>query len=214
MINDDISIKPKVLREIMKMGYQKYSGIIGVILIDEKKAKQTVYQYLKTACNENENSRNIILASLQYIFEVNMAVNNEGFAYVNKDDKFIPFSEETFHEAIEIIKMQHCIKEQKEEFNPGNERARQLIAEIMKNRANAPKVKESITLQSIISGVAWQSHIGINAVWDLTIYQLYDAYSRLQVIDCYTNTLNGMYTGNIESSKINLKDIFWAKAIK
>jgi len=214
MINEYISIRPKILKEIIQTGYDNYNKLVGIILVNENEINTTVYQYLKTICLENEANCDFVLASLQYLFEINMAVSEMGFAYIDEKEEFIVISEDIFNEAVKIIKIQNCVQvKTEEEYNPANERARLLIEKIKKNRENAPKVKDNTSLQSIISGVAWKSYVGIS-VWDLTIYQLYDAYNRLQLIDNYNNVQNGIYTGNIDQSKINFKDLSWSKTIK
>jgi hypothetical protein len=79
--------------------------------------------------------------------------------------------------------------------------------------AKAKKKDEKINLHSIISAVAWRT-VGFNEVLKLTIYQLYDGFYRLGLIDNYHYTFTGIYTGNIDGSKIKLPDINWANTIK
>lgn len=119
-----------------------------------------------------------------------------------------------FNNIITIIKIQNCIKEEEEEkYNPANDMAKKFIEKFKKNKADAPKPKKEYGLYEIISSISWKTYIGID-VWELTIYQLYDAFNRVNIIDNYTNIIHGIYSGNIDSKKINSKEINWFKKIK
>jgi ABC-type multidrug transport system ATPase subunit len=122
---------------------------------------------------------------------------------------------DNYEEIKAIIRKQNFIQEKKkEEYNPANEQARQFIEKLKRLKKERPKTKETVNLHSIISSIAWKSHIGIHAVWDLTIYQLFDAYYRLDVVDNYDKTLAGIYAGTVDASKINMKELNWSKIIR
>ena len=105
--------------------------------------------------------------------------------YIGDINNGIFIYRDNYEEIKKVLKLQNYIPDKKEEFNPANEKAKKLMEKIKRNRKtnNAVKKDDSFELYNIISGVAWKSHIGIDSVWDLTIYQLYDAYVRLDLID-------------------------------
>jgi hypothetical protein len=112
-----------------------------------------------------------------------------------------------------FVKLAHFVQEE-EPYVAGNEKAKKLIEKIRKNKKeNAPKQEEKANLHSILSGVAWRTD-GIDSLLNKTIYQLYDGYYRLGFIDNYHQVCTGIYTGNVDGSKIKLPDINWANVIK
>lgn len=206
MLNDDIFIKPKSLREIVEIGFSNYNKIVGYTLIDENEANMTTYRYLKNICLEKEEYRNAILSSLQYLFGINIAVNNSGFTYINKEDKYIPISEEIFKDAVEIIKIQNCFYkfgEDENEFNPSSEKARQIIEKTLKARKKVAELKnqengesESLTLFDLTSIVATNCNgLSILNVWDLTFFQLNNQFNRMAMLDNYKINIRAMLAG-------------------
>lgn len=214
------------------------------IPIDDEKQKEEIdkltdFQIILFLCLQDENFRNILLKSLKFFFKKEVYFDNQiGFFVFGKVKitkkkinikKIIKpqklqkkkckykkvITENKFNEIKNVIKQSNCLREleKEEEIKPGNERAKKFIEMLKLKKQNAPKTND-INLISIISSIAWRSHIGINSVWDLTIYQLYDAFYRLDVIDNYDKTLTGIYAGTIDGKKINLKKINWAKFIK
>jgi hypothetical protein len=206
ILNDDISIKPKTLREIIQIGFETYNKMVSYTLIDEKEANMTTCRYLKDICLENEKYRDAILYSLQYLFGNNIAVNNDGFAYINKDNNYIPITEEVFNDAIQIIKIQNCFykfNEDEDEFNPSSEKARQIIEKTLKARKKVAELKnqesgesESITLFDLTSIVSTNCNgLSILNVWDLTFFQLNNQFNRMAMLDNYKINIRSMLAG-------------------
>lgn len=112
-----------------------------------------------------------------------------------------------------VIKLANHIKlPQGPEFNPANSRAKDMIERIVKARRTKPRTKETMNLHSIVSGLAWRSpDISLATVFDLTIYQLYDGFFRLENIDNYQFTLSGIYAGTVDGSQVNFANIHWTK---
>ena len=219
-----------VLKQITQIGYSIYNLYISALCFNMNDIKDQLgdiknideiscFDVIFRQCSVDENYKDIILDGLSLFFneKVNYVKDYDVF-YLGKLEEGRFINRDNYELIKKILKLQNCIQEPKEEmdYNPANERARALIEKIKENRKNAPKVQNesNSTLQSIISGVAWKSHVGIYSVWDLTIYQLYDAYYRLEIIDNYTNTFTGIFSGNVDASKMNLKDLSWSKVIK
>lgn len=140
--------------------------------------------------------------------------NNESFYLVatNEEDQIIAIEEKTFNEISRAIRQINFIKTDKPKF--GNERAKK--AYIRFKRSESKYSKETEGLDTIVSAVAWKGTLDILRVFDIGIYQLYDGYFRLMQIDNYENTMRGIYNGtiDIQKSKIDLKKISWASALK
>jgi hypothetical protein len=48
----------------------------------------------------------------------------------------------------------------------------------------------------------------------MTIYQLYDGYYRLSIIDSCNNLAQGIYHGTISQKDVKESELNWAKIIK
>jgi hypothetical protein len=129
----------------------------------------------------------------------------------------LELTEEKWEFIKTVAKIGNFVKESKEEeYVAGNERARKFLEEQKKRKALLAKLKknkEQINLHSILSAVSWRT-TGVKDLLDLTIYQLYDGYFRLGLIDNYHQIFTGIYTGNVDQSKIKLPDVNWANIIK
>ena len=137
---------------------------------------------------------------------------NEEFNIIVNKNKVI--NRNNWGNICKIIQMQNCVKREKEDYNPANEEARKIIEKIKALKRENP-IKESVTLSSMISGIANKSNnLNILNIWDLTTYQLYDALNRLNLIDNYQFTLNGIYAGTVNGKDINMKDLNWMKTFK
>lgn len=172
------------------------------------------------------NKYKTLIEELEYFILLNEIKNEKDL--LNFDDKTLKeynlitqklndikvINKSNFNSIVEIIKDQNCIKhEEKEEYNPANDMAKKFIERFKKNKSNAPKPKKEYGLYEIISSISWKTNIGTD-VWDLTIYQLYDAFNRINIIDNYLNISHGIYSGSINPKKINFKEINWFRKIK
>lgn len=129
-----------------------------------------------------------------------------------KNAKFI--NKQNFSNFKEVIKFQNFIyKDKEDEQEPifGNEKAKEIYYKVRDNERKANKLKKSkVDLYSLISSVAWKSGIGMD-VWKLTIYQLYDAYYSLMIIDNCESLRSGISAGNVDGKKIKDNELNWAK---
>lgn len=123
---------------------------------------------------------------------------------------------ENFDDIVKVIKLQNYLSQPKQEEeveeNPADEKTRQLMETMKKNREKVEAKKkaqqqadnnDNIDIADIISAVSSKSN-SINKlnVWDLTLYQLYDEYSRLELIDNYDFSVRAMMAG---AEKVDLK---------
>lgn len=225
-------VYPLTLKEIAEIGDQTYTEYLGCICFDledlegfeEVKEIEGIstLDIIISNCIQSEAFKNKVINSLSLFFREDVflfeeKINGNEFCLFHignlEDQRFI--HRDNFEIIKDILKQQNnMVKNKEEEYNPANETARRLIEKIKKNRQNTSKPKQNIDLHSIISGVAWKSHIGINDVWDLTIYQLYDAFYRLDIVDNYDKTLYGVYAGTVDAKKTDFKKINWSNIIK
>lgn len=106
---------------------------------------------------------------------------------IGKDDICGVIHEKTFSEVLHILQQICCIaekEEQVEELQFKNALARKLYAKMQnaqKKQKEVQKADKNKTLPNLISAVS-NSHPSISpiTVWDLTVYQLMDAFIRLE----------------------------------
>ncbi|UGO46276.1 hypothetical protein PQE74_gp193 [Bacillus phage vB_BanS_Chewbecca] len=127
------------------------------------------------------------------------------------EEEFKVIHRDNFDEIIEVVKLQNGLTKVKvEEENPVDEETRALMEQMKKNREKVNQMKqngqddgEGIDLADIISAVSSKSNtINKFNIWDLTLYQLYDEYARLELIDNYDFSVKAIMAG---AEKVDLK---------
>jgi len=116
------------------------------------------------------------------------AIGVDGF-YLNQDN---------YLDFVNVIKKINGLKLENKKETYADEKAKQIAERMKKAREKREKNNndESITLDNIISSVA-SKHPSYNLfnIWDLTVYQLYDQYKRLNMIDQYHVHISAMIQG-------------------
>lgn len=141
------------------------------------------------------------------LFELGfIKLDDDGNEYIDDTD-FIIVDRDNFDDIVTVSKLQNYLEkpESKKQNNPVDEETRMLQEHMKRMREKVEKVKKQqseddgdigIDIADIISAVSTKSN-SINKlnVWDLTLYQLYDEYARLEVIDNYDFSIKAMMAG-------------------
>lgn len=217
-----INISSPSLKNVVSVGYDKYNHALSSLLFDKdrfpdlKNLKETNFDLVIYFFAQDSSFRSALELGSQLIFNENEisleAVENVPCLKVG--DNFI--TSEMFADVQKLIKHANKVSEktEQEEFNPANSKAKEFIDKIMGDRAKKPQKKPVSNLHSLISGLSWKSpNISILEIDKLTIYQLYDGYYRMENIDHYNSIMTGIYSGNIDSTKIKIQDNTWTKII-
>lgn len=148
--------------------------------------------------------------------EYGIVHTDKEFLNYYSEEELTVIHRENFDDIVEVVKLQNYLtqpkKEEKIEENPVDEKTRQLMETMKRNREKVEAKKkaqqeadinENIDIVDIISAVSSKSN-SINKlnIWDLTLYQLYDEYSRLELIDNYDFSVRAIMAG---AEKIDLK---------
>ena len=219
---------PLKLRDIVEIGLSKYNEYLGITTLDIddldleevnlKESEITNFEFILLSCYSQSSFKDKFITALSLFFKELVSVDYEGgFFYIGEKEEQRIINNDNFKVIQDVLMKQNYVKKEKkeEDYNPGNERARKFIEKLKKNKRNMPKIKGDITLHSIISGIAWKSNnINILNVWNMTIYQLYDAIQRLELIDNYEGHLQGIFAGTIDPKKLDFKNINWTKRLK
>lgn len=153
--------------------------------------------------------KNAMLEILNFFF-VEKAIMYDGFIVLLKKDvddiKDITnedvsgvLTRDHYLQVIDLIQQVCCIKEEEEKIDDSkfkNELARKMFEKMRRaQKARAKKNDINLTLPNIISAVSVK-HPSYNLlnIWDLTIFQLLDAFNRLQVDAVY----------NIDSTRVSV----------
>lgn len=150
----------------------------------------------------DERVRNIYIDVLNFFF-IEKVVYKEGFFVVLKDNadenNIVPdvirgvIQEKTFSQVLDIIQQICGIQSQEDEHIENlkfkNAKAKRLYLKMLKAQKEQKKQAKSdinLSIPNIISAVA-NKHPSLNpsTIWDLTIFQLIDSFSRLQANTVY-----------------------------
>lgn len=171
-----------------------------VRLIDER---TIAVDFLNKGILEEDEEGELVLNE-----EVLNSLNEEEIVLVNRDN---------FDKIVEAVKILNYLKKPSDknsrEENPADEATRQLLEQMKQNEEKVKKAKqrqnengeddEETDISDIISAVTVKSNsISKLNVWKLTLFQLYDEYARLELIDNYDFSIKAMMAG---AEKIDLK---------
>lgn len=211
------------LTEIVDATEDLYNKSTSSIFFDKKNLEQeglenfSNFQILLALINQDISFKELFFYGLKLHLDREPAIHPDGHIYFGELSVDSILTEEKFDYIKKLVTIANNIPEKhvEEEYKAGNERARKLIEQIKKNRERKTKVttQPPINLHSIISAVGWKAQ-SFEFISKLNIYQLYNGFYRLRVIDNYDINIRGIYSGAIDGSKIKLSDIDWANIIK
>lgn len=127
----------------------------------------------------------------------------------NKEGKLFAISPNNLKEIVKALKYQHCINKASDEdkYNPVNDKAREIMEKLKKGKKTIEKIKnkendeEGLDWTDIIASVA-SKHPSINYfnIFNLTPYQLLEAFDKLLAIDNYDKAFSSvvMAGGNLD----------------
>lgn len=176
-------------------------------LTEEDKEKITIYDFIE----RDEQIKDTYIEILNFFF-VETVIYNEGFFLLVKEkidnlekirDEQVcgVISRDSFSQVINLIQQICCIYNEEESLDDmkfKNNTARKLMEKMLKAKKKERETKKAdlnLTIPNIISSLA-NKHPSLNYVniWELTIFQLLDAFNRTQV--------NSMY--DIDSTRVSV----------
>lgn len=142
-----------------------------------------------------------------------ISVNQERLESLREDEVII-INRDNFDDIAQVIKLQNYLQKPKIEnsVKPVDEETRALIEHMERMRKKVEDKKKrqqqqegdvDIDIADIVSAVSSKSN-SINKIniWRLSVYQLYDEYARLELIDNYDFSIKAMMAG---AEKVDLK---------
>ena len=176
-------------------------------LTEEEQDKITIYDIIE----EDEKIRSTYVEIFNFFF-VETVIYQEGFFILLKDEVANPekikreqirgaIAKDNFPQVMSLLQQICCIYNEEESLDDmkfKNNLARKLMEKMLKAKKKEQETKKSdlnLTIPNIISSLA-NKHPSLNYVniWDLTIFQLLDAFNRTQA--------NSMY--DIDSTRVSV----------
>ncbi|ARF70773.1 hypothetical protein B7C51_25215 (plasmid) [Paenibacillus larvae subsp. pulvifaciens] len=216
---NNIEIKPLKLKEITKIGYSLYSKYLSLLTIDKNKIVDDSEKYEELSLVEliyETRSEDIIRQFLDAICfflhtDKEAVIYHEHYGIIIGDIAEFPnvnrvpiLNKDNYDDFVKILKYQNCITTKIDNSKPANERARKILEKIRRSKEiiNQVKAKQainngnSIDFADIVSSVSTKSNsYNKHSIWDVTIYQLYDEYKRLEAINNYEFNLKALLQG-------------------
>lgn len=211
------------LTKIVEVTENKYNMALSSVMFDKSRLDVSPedighlsdFQVLSSILYHDASYREVFFCALKLHFNIDPQMHEEGFIYFGEITEHSILTEDKFNYIKMLIKIANNLQDEKEEDKSvaGNEMARKFIEEQKRKRALLEKAKKpKMNLHSIISAVGWKSQ-AFDFINQLNIYQLYNGYSRFQLIDNYHHTMDGIYGGTIDGTKIKIEDINWANIL-
>lgn len=210
-------IFPFTVGQIAELGenvYGEYCGILTLEIGNPKKhalpealRNLNTFQLFSLIMKEQSDLREKFLSALRYITRESEIGCINGIFFLG--DNF--FNEEALVKIKDFICSQNLIKQEEEDYNPADEKAREIqrkLAETKKQVEEIKKRKASSTpeFSDLITGLVFKSNgaITYSSVWDLTYYQFREALERCQLLDNYELNVRQLLAG-ADPKKIEVK---------
>ena len=194
-------LSPK-LRDISSIGINTYQYYLGILMMDvntyfhmnemdeqynqlsdEEKSSLNIFDLLTS----NDNLTSLFQTALNFFIKEDVVYSDEYKAFLiqNENNVIGVISKEIYPQILDIICQRNCIKSNQEEdlSKIKSKKALEIMKKLQKGRAEKAKqtkADKNMELGNIISAVANKSQsLNIINIWDLTVYQLWDCFSRL-----------------------------------
>lgn len=199
---DEYYVRPWTLGEINEFGESRYNLFASYLLVtkdslkkdgninQELLSKLDNYQMFCGLLLSNEREKEIVLRGLSHTLGLNFFMDKlNGLYYFDSDKKIEIFDDSLFDTIRSIFSVQNYLSDSESSgFNPANSKAKELFEKRQKAREKIREKnkegKDGLNLSDTISIVAcYAEGINLKTIWDLTVYQLYETYVRLQLWD-------------------------------
>ena len=173
---------------ILQMDLKTYFTLIGQTaefeqLSDEDKSKLNIFDLLTI----NTQSVNLLQNIFNFFLKEDVIYSTEYkiFFVQNEDEVIGTITKERYPEICDLICQRNRIKSNQEEdlSKVKSKKALEIMKKLKKGRAEKSKqtsADQKMELGNIISAVANKSQsLNIINIWDLTVYQVWDCFSRL-----------------------------------
>lgn len=226
LYTDDLRVDQIKLTDIVDFGYMKYTSYLSLLTTSKeeliKEGESTPLSLFEIVINSRDE---VLIESFAKSLCFFLGESTEDFYVVEGygiafgiGNNEMPINKivtaDNFPDIVQILKYQNCLTSSSSNYikaNPAaNEKTRKVQERLEKTRQALEKAKSAsssgadsnIDFFDIISSVSTKSNTyNKQNVWDLTIYQLYDEYKRLEAIVGFETSVLALTQG----AKIDLK---------
>jgi len=209
---------PLKLKDIVKLGYIKYNYYISLLLIDKSQLQNndidindiTNFDIVFQSCVMDEKFRKSYFEMLELFFKETVQLGNGFFYFSELNEKKIIYKD-NFNEIIRLLKEINSMKNKEEnEFNPANDKAKEIADRMKKAREKINKVKaksgEDLSLSDLISAFAfYNKNTDLNSIFEMTIYQFNNQFQRMQLVNNYEISVQSLLHG-ADPKKVEIKN--------
>lgn len=229
---DDLNLYSKMmvrhpkLKDIKVLGYELYQKFVSCLILkpidiadilwfENKLWYEDIneWNFFLSNFNSDDNVKDAIKWFTGRNFEIANSEEDNSFGlYDEENNVFI--NEWDFIEFSEYIRRINFISDENELNLGGNKKTKIfMLKQLYKKRKK--KQKELVNIPSMVSSVDCKRS-NSEDIFNFPIYRLYENYFRLNKIDNFNNTMYGIYSGSIDTSKskIDVDTIHWGNIIK
>ncbi len=190
------------LRDISAIGYETYQNYLSILVMDvntyfamlgQQEAFNLLSEEEKTQwnifdCLLGAKQTRILLQDILNFFlweDVTYSSGRHCFLIQKQDQNIGTITAENYPAICDLICKRNCIQSQTETSlsKVKSKKASEIIKKLQKGRAEKKRharADENMELGNIISAVAGKSpSLNLINIWDLTVFQLWDCFSRL-----------------------------------
>ena len=228
VVNDKIKIHHPTLDQIVEYGEQNYYGLVSRLTSIPSDYKGQLDELGIDYEEISEFDLFILICKGLNVEESKVLFGDLNFANLNlfkitNTDEPVLYNEEqdfTIDRAIYEVIMEFIRKingfEKKIE-RAGNAATKKFLIneakEQLKKEQNEPFKSILIPLISSLVNSS-EFKYDHNSVWSLPIYTFMDSVRRIQKIKNYNSLMQGVYSGNVDSKKLNKDDLNWLGELK
>lgn len=214
-LNEYVSIYSPTIREIALEGYIEYMIKLQLssfqkekILLDLFKLDQDTYSSI-----ENEDDFDVltnhptiahhISSALSFFCKSNVHYDELSASFVTDNEKIVVNKDNYSHISSVIKELNGITDIQASNLKPRSSKAKQLLEKMMAFEKKESKTDDGLELKDILSILCSAKGNGINVfnVMDLTIYQVYEQFERMNVKENHDRLLPVWANGYLPETK-------------
>lgn len=221
---DGVPIYPVSLREIAKIGYERYVTELRLLCLTESDV-QSIYNidissddlfpFLIAIVMDNKVVMRSMIALLKKITHSQVVFLPDKKCF---SGGFFEITKRNFSNVQKVIRLRNGLQyiDDGEDENPDNEAARRVLQRRKEERLKRRKAKitdeeSEITLEDLISILSSGLGMLMDSVMDYDLYQFNDQFNRLKIMDDYQVNIQALLHG-AKKEDVNLTH--WITKIK
>lgn len=204
---------PININEIISKGVMTYYQLISLLVSDIEEIKKidndclTTLDSIVKVCLENNENKITILNFLSVLFKEQVDLHETDLCLGNSEENNIRIIDSDNYEEIKkVIMLQNCVKKPEKK----SKKLLKFEARLAKMRKKYGKENDTSLIEIVSAISAKHPSINLLNIGELTIYQLYDQLSRLNMIESYEFNFEAMCNG---ASSDDAKTKHWSSRI-